>query len=235
MESSKVKILASGILAASVIFIIATILPKFIDLLKPSFITHLSMLILSLAAIAILGKSDFKAYGFQKPEKIKWLLPIIIALGLGAIATLVTVLLGISGIQAVKNLSLPEIILYVWIIASICEEVLIRGFLQSYLAPFKDTYINLWILKVNFPTFIAALFFSLMHLIIIKSGADLLTVVVILIFTFCVGILAGYYRSKSGSIVTAIILHMLANVGGVVGGIIYGILTFIITGHPPKM
>lgn len=235
MESSKTKLIANGILITVVIFAISTFLPKFFDILKPSFVTHTSMLILSVIAIFIFGKRNFKSYGFQKGKKIKWLVPIIIALSLGATATLVTLVLKISGIQAAKNLTFPEVILYIWFVASICEEILMRGFLQSYLSPLKDMSVNLGVVKVNVPTFIAALLFSLMHLIIIKSGADFFTVVVILIFTFCVGILAGFYRSKSESLIPAVILHMLANVGGVIGGIIYGIITLALTGHPPNM
>ncbi len=235
MESLKAKRIFTGIIISAVIFLVAAFLPEIVHILKPSLITHPTMLVLSLIAIFIFSKGNFKEYGFTKGKKIKWLLPTLIALGLGAIATLTTLLLKISGIQMVKSLSFPEIILYVWIIASLCEEVLTRGFLQSFLQPLKDNSVNLLIVKVDLPAFIAALFFSLMHLVIIKGGADFMTVVVIMIFTFCVGILAGHYRSLSGSLIPAVVLHMLANMGGLIGGIIYGIIKVITTGMPPGM
>lgn len=235
MEPGKVIKVITGVLITATIFFISVSLSYYIKFLKVSAVTHITMLLLSIVIILILSKGNIKEYGFQTVKNIKWLPSILLALGLGALATLAMLVFKVSGIQSIKNLSFPEIILYVWFLASICEEILTRGFLQSYLSSLNSVNVNLIFLKVNLPTFIGALCFSLMHLIIVKGGASITTVIIILIFTFCVGLLAGYNRAKSGSIIPAIILHMLANVGGVVGGIFYAMIVFITTGHPPSM
>ncbi|MFC2134359.1 CPBP family intramembrane glutamic endopeptidase [Bacteroidota bacterium] len=235
MDKSQTGRLFAGILLAAIIFLIAITLPEAISEVKSSLVTHTTMFILSLVFIILFGKGKFSDYGFRRGEKIKWLIPAIIALSLGAVSTLIVLIFKISGINLSRGMSFPEIILYVWIVESICEEVLMRGFLQSFLSPLKEIKVKLYFAEIELPVFIAAVCFSLIHLIIIRAGADVMTVILILIFTFCVGILAGIYRSKSGSLFPAIILHMLANVGGVLGGIIYGIAVYVITGNPPDM
>ncbi len=43
---------------------------------------------------------------------------------------------------------------------------------------------------------------------------DKLTVFNIVFFGFILGLFAGYYRERSGSIIPAIIVHILFNIGG---------------------
>ncbi len=65
------------------------------------------------------------------------------------------------------------------------------------------------------------------------SGADLKTIIIILLFTFSLGLLAGHLRSRSGSLLPAIGVHMLANIGGVMGGIVYTVISIMTGGRAP--
>jgi membrane protease YdiL (CAAX protease family) len=222
---------------ALIIYIAAVILPKFIfgkPVLK-IMTTQLLELGLSLIAMWLLGKGRFSDYGFRLPvgesgrrsTLIRWLLIGIIAVAVGALATLAILITGAIGNPLVKELNIGQIILFIWIFSSCIEEIFTRGFLQSHLAKALGSEPKIPILRVDRPTFISALFFASMHLVILKSGADIKSAVIIVLFTFIVGLLAGNERSRSGSLIPAIGVHMLANIGGLIGGVIYGIYAFL--------
>lgn len=243
MKSKQVQRLGMTLLVGVVIFITAIIVPK--NIVSKGILSLITTqgleLGLALLAIVILGKGKFKEYGFQslKKEKftpkvlVNWIMVIIIALGMGAVANLVIALAGSGGNPLVKQLNFPQIILFIWIFSSIIEEVFVRGFIQSHLSPLKNIKLNLGILKFDLPTVIAAVFFGAMHLILLVNGVEFLSLVIILVFTFSLGLLAGYLRAKYESLIPAVIVHMLANMGGVIGGIIFVIITVITTGKPP--
>ena len=196
---------------------------------------------LALLAIGILGKGRFSDYGFRLPRiahfslwvLVKWVLVALAAMGMGALATLAISLSGGGGNPIVKQLSLPQVVLFIWLFSSVIEEILTRGFIQGHLSPLNGA--RLPVLQISVPTLIGALFFGAMHIALLFSGADVPTTVIIVIFTFSLGLLAGHQRDKSQSLVPAVLLHMLANVGGLLGGIVFVLLTVLVTGSLPAL
>ncbi len=152
---------------------------------------------------------------------------------LGIVASVLILGLGGNGNPVVKQLSIPQMILFVWVFSSIIEEVLTRGFLQGHLSALSGKYVKLPGFRVEVPVLKSALFFACMHLILPFVGADAPTTVIVFLFTLSIGLMAGHFRARTGSLIPAIAVHMLANVGGMIGGIIYGIINFAITGNLP--
>ena len=243
MISKHASRIAVTVLIGAALFIVAKVLSGLLVAgVVPSLLTHQAVeLVLSLLAIGILGKWQFADYGFRLPKVegfscgvlVKWGLAALLAIGMGAVATIAIVLTGAGGNPIVKQLSLPQIVLFIWVFSSTIEEIFTRGFIQGHLSPLDEVEVNLLICRVSAPTLVSALFFGAMHLVLFFAGADLTTIVITVIFTFSLGLLAGHYRAKSGSLVPAVLLHMLGNVGGVVGGILVTIATMAITGHLP--
>jgi membrane protease YdiL (CAAX protease family) len=198
-------------------------------------------LLLALAAIAVLGKGKFADYGFRLPKidpsapgrKVRYGLSVLVALFLGIVATIAMLALDGNGNPVVRQLSIPQIMLFVWVSSSVIEEILTRGFLQSHLSALSGKYVKPFGLRIELPVLISALFFACMHLILPFVGADATTTVVTFLFTLSIGFLAGHLRAKTGSLLPAIGAHMLANIGGMIGGIIYNVVSFIITGKLP--
>jgi membrane protease YdiL (CAAX protease family) len=231
-----------GLSVAIVIYVIAVIMPKFVlDGIVAKVLTTQGLEVgLSIVAIAIFGKGRFRDYGFRLPQagyfsaeglaRLLW--PILGALAVGAVASLSVMISGGGGNPLVKQLSFPQIILFVWIFSSIIEEVFTRGFLQSHLAGGLPAE-RLPIIGVSRATLISALFFAAMHLSLIAIGVDVASIFVTLAFTFCLGLLCGHQREKSGSLLPAIGLHMLGNIGGFIGGILYLLFTVLTSGTPP--
>ncbi len=235
----------TAIVAAVIIFLVAIFLPKVLisNQITALAVTQGTELVLALLAILIIGRGKFAEYGFRKPKLDKpgltvfmqWLLPAFIVLIVGAVASLAIAFSGGTGNPLVRQLTFPLMILFVWINSSIIEEIFTRGFLQGHLMKVMDNTVKVPILNVTYPTLISALFFSLMHLVVLMHGADAVTMVVLLLFTFTLGLLAGNQMAKTNSLIPAIGIHMLGNIGGVIGGIIYGIYTLLTGGKLPGM
>jgi membrane protease YdiL (CAAX protease family) len=59
------------------------------------------------------------------------------------------------------------------------------------------------------PVLFSGLYFGLMHVVAInKLGPP------VIVLTTLLGLVAGYYREKTGSLIPAIIIHALFNIGG---------------------
>ena len=97
--------------------------------------------------------------------------------------------------------------------ASFSEEIFTRGLIYSYIAQFNYDKIESQKDRNSFPIIISALFFSGMHLMLLLQGTKLGEVMLICAFAFIIGLIAGYFRDKSGSLIPAIVVHMFGNIG----------------------
>jgi membrane protease YdiL (CAAX protease family) len=178
------------------------------------FIIQICFLVLSVLLILALSKGDFSRYGFNIGKNIQ--LPRIMILGLvvGITGTLTGSIIP-DGIPVEPAYgSFISLVIGVWILAGIAEEVFTRGLIQGFLSPLSIFGLTFLGLRISVPVLISALFFGLMHLGILSTGANFLSVAIIVIFAFILGIIAGYYREKTDSLIPAIIVHMCGNVGG---------------------
>jgi membrane protease YdiL (CAAX protease family) len=176
-----------------------------------AFITHSFMCVISILIIIILTKGKPAEYGFSKGSFrlngriLLWVIPMAIL----SVAGFFALRSGAAGKPGLEFNPLQTVI-FVWIYASAAEEIFTRGLLQGYLSPLGRYGINLSKrLRLSLPVLFSGLYFGLMHIVAIdKMGPP-----VILLTTF-LGIVAGYYREKTGSLMPAIIIHALFNIGG---------------------
>jgi membrane protease YdiL (CAAX protease family) len=110
-----------------------------------------------------------------------------------------------------------QVLIFVFFYASIAEELLFRGFLLNFLD--SDNFKGITILKRKFstPVITSALMFGLAHLILLTTGVGILFILRIVIFTFVLGLFAGYYQEKYNNNIFAIIVHMSGNIFAVLG------------------
>jgi membrane protease YdiL (CAAX protease family) len=239
-SKDKLQIFAA-LTTAAAIFVIAIILPRIF--LSGNIVRLMSTqgleLFLSLLAILLLGRGRFSDYGFRRPEldrlspeqRRSGLILLLISPLLGVAATVIIVAVGGKGNPISGSLTLPQIILFAWVFSSIIEEIFTRGFLQGHLSSLSGRYARILSVRIELPVLISAAFFACMHFSLLLRGTDLRTFIVIILFTFSLGLLAGYLRAQTKSLLPAIIVHMLANIGGVIGGIIYFIFRFLLSGN----
>jgi len=191
------------------------------------FINHTAMLILSMIIMLVVSKGKLSRYGFKLTRNIRLGQIVLWGLGIGIISTLIEGSLPGEGSDMVGELSFLQQIIFIWIYASIAEEVLTRGLIQSSLAswgkygfsPPKGIGF-----RINLPVLVSALFFGLMHAMQSAMGAGGYTVIVTVLSAFILGLVAGYHREKTQSLAPAIIVHLFANVGGSLAGFLMGLL-----------
>ena len=178
------------------------------------FLTHSGMLVLSTLTIWFLAKGKLSDYGFKKPIDVDLARIIMLAVSVGIIVALFrSVLAGGWGGSAEDSFSI-QVIIGIWIYASIAEEVLTRGLIQGHLKPLAGKGLTVSDARISVPVLIGALFFGLMHIAMVTLGVDIVSVAATVVSAFIVGIIAGYYCEKTESLAPAILVHMLFNVTG---------------------
>jgi len=101
-------------------------------------------------------------------------------------------------------------IIGIWFWSSVTEEIFNRGLLQTLLQGLeKHRFLGL-----SFTVWISALLFGAAHLTVFKISSSPFFVMMIVSTAFTMGLLASWYREKTGSILPAILVHIMANVAG---------------------
>ena len=213
-----------GILLTAIVFIISVFIGEKIQLnnnfIPQSFVADTLMLILAIGLIW--GLRKHVNYKISLPKFKETLRPMLFgflaAVIISVLMTVVGTSLGLEiEIHHVFDVMSPlQFILFVFIYASVVEEVLFRGFLQNILTPLNDKGIQLFKRHISIPVIVSALAFSLAHLNLIRSDAGAFFLVRTLIFTFSIGLVAGYYQEKHNNNAYAILVHMAANFMGVI-------------------
>jgi membrane protease YdiL (CAAX protease family) len=189
----------------------------------------LAMAIFSIVMMLIINKGKLIDYGFTFGRNIKYIKIIVLSFVIGVITMLITGIIANilqtvfpikGGEHFASSYSFLETVLYVWILASISEEILTRGLIQGVLSPLKTYGFKIFKRFVSVPVVIGALFFSAMHIMLLTTGMNVYMVFAVVITCFILGLLAGYYREKTGSLIPAIIVHMVFNMSGVLLGLL---------------
>jgi len=176
--------------------------------------THTAIFVFSILLILTVNKGKFRGYGFVWSLTLPILKIILVSLMLGFMSFIIKKLLPESvAIHPASSFSTIEKIMFVWVWASISEEILTRGLIQSFLSPMKHFGILIFNKFISIPVIVGAIFFGLMHFTLLTMGMNIFIVSNIVIFGMLLGLIAGYHREKTNSLVPAILVHFSFNVG----------------------
>jgi membrane protease YdiL (CAAX protease family) len=191
-------------------------------------VTQLVLLLSSLVLIVLFSRGEISRFGIQRAA-IKDTRRSVV---LSAVACSVIVGIGmfcvtVSGGPPQGESSSPmavggivKLVVSVWVVASITEELFYRGLLMGFLSPLKSNGFRIHRLYLSVPVIVCAAGFALGHLMLL-TVIDARMVAVIVASAAVLGFIAGYYREKSGSLIPAIGAHMTFNiVGAVVGSVV---------------
>lgn len=230
---TNIKLLV-GLLVTAIIFYFSNILGSRIniksDFIPSSFVIHTLILLLSLLSIGVLRKEV--QYRISLPKLSRIFRPVLFGF-LGFF--LVNFLFGIITMTAsgdaaeshpaLQRMDTLQVFVFVFIYASIAEELLFRGLLMNLLKPLKNKGIRVFKIKISLPVIIAAVLFGLGHLVLIQTGAGTLFLVRVVTATTVLGLVAGYYQEKYNNNAYAIIAHMGGNLLAVIPAIISSFFT----------
>lgn len=206
-----------AIVVTGVVLAASWYIPPLVPLPKDGFVpsslvTHLIMALGTLGFIAWFGKRDFAAFSFTMGTwRFRWtiLLWVLPMAALSTIGALISP--GESGPGPASDLNPLQCIVFVWIVASAFEEFLTRGLLQTLLyRNWTAKHARHWFFSL--PVIISGLFFGAMHLVLVKRmGAGVAPIIVL---TTLLGFVTARYRERYNSVIPAIIIHALFNIGG---------------------
>ena len=223
------KILIIGIFVTTLIAYLAStfgdLINLNIDFIPNSFVFHTLLFLLSITAIYLSKK--YVNYRIELPIFKTLLKPIVFGLLVSLLSAMIMSMTMIisSGDSSpeikmpTSNLSVFQIIIFVFFYATIAEEMLFRGFLLNILQPLKKKGISIFKRKISFAVIISAIMFGLFHIIPFNSDNNIIFTIGMLLTTSLLGIVAGYYQEKYDNNAYAIIVHMAGNLIGIIGTI----------------
>ena len=217
-----------GLSLTLLVFVVAVIpgsrLPLRSAVIPSSFITHSIMLLLSLVLIVCTRKQVDYRFSVPKIKRIvkPFLFGFVASVAVNFIMVVLTKKMGgkVEGHAALATMNPLQTFLFVFLYASIAEEFLFRGFLMNILKPMKTKGFTLFKKRISVPVLVSSIAFSLAHLVLIATGANVFFLVRILLFTFVLGLIAGYYQEKNDNHAFAIIVHMSGNLMAVVSALL---------------
>jgi membrane protease YdiL (CAAX protease family) len=196
-------------------------------LVTTGLLTQVTFLVLSLALMAVLARGRLEIFGLRAAPlrcvrravvvtaviMLVLLSPMVVGSLLGPPAPASGPASGPSRGPPPAAGGLVQTIVFVWLIASTCEEVFYRGLLQGWLTPLATIRIGFSRARLSVPVVLCGVAFGLGHLCLLGIVPRPLLVGILVVATL-VGLVAGYYREQSGSLLPAIAAHMTGNIVG---------------------
>lgn len=179
-------------------------------------VTHLSMAAISLILMFLIDRKDRRRFGLRFSFDFGMLRILLLSLAVAIPASIAAELLNAGGYSPTEGFSFLQIVLFVILLGSICEEVLFRGFIQGFLSPLRTKGFSILGCRISLPTAVAAVLFGLIHLSLWGVGIKIGAVLVIVMSGIVLGVIAGHYRERTGSLIPALLVHIFFNVGGAV-------------------
>ncbi|USN99610.1 MAG: CPBP family intramembrane metalloprotease [Phycisphaeraceae bacterium] len=168
--------------------------------------------------------------GWRRPDRVAWwrwlVLYAVACLSMGGAA--IGMILTGSHHPVIEGLSFPEIVVLVWFVSSVAEEIFVRGLVQSWMGEGVTTAGGRRAVVLSS----AALFASL-HLSLMWLGAGVLGGGIVVGATFGLGWAAASVRSSTNSLWHAIGVHVVGNIAAVPIGVVGMVLYRVINGHFP--
>lgn len=214
----------SGLILTAVVYFVSIFMGHHWQLnssiVEDSVLNHGTMLVLSVLLILAFKKQV--KYRIAMPKVNQILKPILFGILCAVVINVVMNIISVivtGPVQThplMKNTTFLKNFLSVFILASIAEEFLFRGFFQNYLKSLSAWGFNIFKRRISLPVLISALTFSAAHLVLLASGVDTMFIIRVLVFTFVLGLIAGYYQEKHDNHIFAIFVHMAGNLMGLV-------------------
>jgi membrane protease YdiL (CAAX protease family) len=189
--------------------------------------------LIALVALGAMAASrrPFAKFGFRRPLPAKGHFKLW-GMVLGAASTGLILGLGLRGMRShLAAYGLPGIVLWIWIISSVVEELFCRGWFQTLVGAAEGDPGGE---RTRAPVAWSAALFGAMHLMLLFGDLEIAAVVVIVLSVTALGYVCATARAQTGALGPAIAAHVMFNVGGFLAGVIYAIAYRVSTGQMPS-
>jgi len=178
-----------------------------------------TIFILITVGFILISKRKFSEFGFKTTHIKNFYKPCLVSLLIGFL----TIIAGSICVMVFKPTdvqshpagdgSFLKMILSVWLLASAGEEIFYRGLLQTSLSGWKKYSLPFFKTRLTLPVIVSGILFGLSHFCLWDRMFNPM-VVVIMISASVLGLMAGYYREKTDSLIPAYFIHLCFNISG---------------------
>lgn len=222
-RNNKMKIVLRVIASLVIFFIIFYLSPLFFSSFvsiraipgnTPKILSEFTYFIISSLFILILSKGKISEYGFRNSRVNYILSSIIITFLICSLLWFIPHLISNdnNGYHQISNdLALFNKVFILILLPSIAEETFVRGLIQSYLMPLRNFGFSLFKKHISLPVLLSTLFFGALHIWIFYYELSVIYSIGFIVKTLIIGFIAAYYREKSNSLITPILIHITAN------------------------
>ena len=195
------------IISASIITSLVARVKRFKRELFYGVIMQFSMLVVSLVLAHVVTGNIGVIGGFYIPSLgLNDIIVMVLVLGLVVILGLVTLKIVKEAKPPIELNSLWEFLLLALFVAPVCEEIVFRGLVEGYLIYVKTS--------IYVAVALPAVLFAIIHVAPYRKSSKPHMVIVVTL-ALIIGVLAGYYRAVTGSILIAMIIHAVSNTPGI--------------------
>jgi len=185
-----------------------------------------TLLLAASIAFMLADARPLRAFGFCAPRASwpDWIAALAGGGLVGACASVLVLATPAGGMPFLREFAFPQLVLSVWLYSTLAEEVFVRGLVQTWMqgdgGGSPDPHRN----RFGGAVLASGLLFGSLHLSLLWKGGDGLTTVIIVSCTTLLGLLAAYYRRRTGSLVLPVLAHLAFNLGGFAGGVAWMLL-----------
>jgi membrane protease YdiL (CAAX protease family) len=183
------------------------------------------LILVALAGWKLLGR-PLPEMGWRRAEwwNRSYLVWFVVAAGSMTAGSFAGIFLGFRHPLAAQ-MSFLQIVLVIWVLSSVSEEIYARGLVQSWAATSDDGNSTTSPFE---PAIVSSAFmFAAMHAPLLWSPIGVIGGVTIVLSTLGLGWACAALRARSHSLLPAIACHIIGNIGAVPGGIL-GVLVYIL-------
>lgn len=175
-------------------------------------VSHGFMLILAFTAIFIFDKNikfRIAPLKFHRVKKV-FIKALIFTIVLSLLLSkLKQVLGGDPDIDpTTRDMNFLQQFIFLFLLASLAEELLFRGFLQNILSPMNRIRVIVSKRRISLPVIISAILYGLSYLVLIKTDANAYFILNKVLYGIIMGALAGYYQEKYQNFAYALLVHL---------------------------
>jgi membrane protease YdiL (CAAX protease family) len=180
-------------------------------------LTYFNLAVLCLVLARFVFRIDVRRLGLRRCPLRALRTPASCAFLVGGIGGALALAIGFEMPGCVRGLSLLELVVLTWVMASLAEELLARGLLQGLLSAPTGTPVAA--AGIHWSAVASAVFFAALHLPLLALSPDRGGVALVVAFAFGLGLIAGHARHVTGSLWPAVAAHSAANAAGTLVGV----------------
>ncbi len=169
-------------------------------------------LLIALIMILLVGRQQFRSYGFQSAPGRTLLHALALGVVIGLALRGIVRIFGIEEPSLFEGLAIWQVIVYFWVSAPIQEEIIFRGLIQTTLQRGIPAVVAIGRWRLSIAALGSGIAFAMVHFGLVSAGASWGATIFVGASALLLGLLAGQLRWQTGSLLPAILIHAMFNV-----------------------